>query len=202
MKKLLIVTFLLTGIAFHNCELCDPPDPLPYFDVKGLNMTHFTQDGFISKPIKANQSLSFSEYYGIKLDLLLDYLAYQKSAHKFDFSITPVLNACSPHNPGYKGAKSEKIESIKVTTVFPYDSSHLAGAEINDLLIVENGRIFLDSFIQKNLNHLIAHSEIYLELIKYPDPFIIWKGNFQLKTKIVLSNGEQYETVSDTIRFL
>ncbi len=200
MKKLLIIIFLLTGISFYNCEPCHFADVPAYFDVKGFRITHLVRDGFLSRPSIANETMSFWDYYGLKIDFIVDYISYQKAENNSKFSTVTILNACSPPDPGEKGSKSEKIESIKVTSVFPFDSLHLSGAEINDLLFTDG--MFLDSFIHTNRDRLIPYDEIELKIQgRGPDLFIIELGYFQLKTKIVLTNGEQYESVSDTIRF-
>ena len=86
MKKVLIILFLITGITFNHCDICDFPDVPSFFDVKGFKITQLIQNGASTKPLKANETLEFHDYFGFKINLFLfipevDYLLNRRYSY-------------------------------------------------------------------------------------------------------------------------
>lgn len=201
MRKLICLFVLFIGLLFQFCD-CNFSNVPGFFDVKGIRITHLVKNGFTKEPLYSNAALKFQDYYGFQINLLVDYVSYNLHKEYRSFFSLPILNACSPPFPGTEGAKSEKIRSIQVITIFPYDSTHLAGSNINDIVYHHQEGILLDSFVQRYQDRLIPVPEIAFRLMQMPDPFIIREGYFQMKTIVVLSNNENYEFLSDSIRFI
>lgn len=178
-------------VLMAGCSPCpgfgDDPDKVPpYVDIqsmqveaKGEKFTNSYQSGF---PFEVSYS---GTYY-----------AFIRNNANFSFPFFTTAKACPPKEPkGYKGSK-EKLDSIRIQTIFNFNDSIRKGHVINDRFYVDR---LSDSF--SSISKFLSSGEtqlnqpVSLYLTKQPDTSLL-KCAFWFR----LENGETYRDTSRTIQ--
>lgn len=128
MKKLLL--FALVMIGLPACDGCGPFEKM-YVDVTGLAAVVALRQptNAAAQVLVAGQSTPAAE---LQLRLQLNsrvYSALLAPAGGF------AAMACEPADPEY----TEIVDSLTVTSRYPFDARHPAGTSLNDLLRIDNG---------------------------------------------------------------
>lgn len=192
LKSAFLTLLLLTGFSLPNCVDCDCPNNTPpYFDIKGLEVQLYPKNDCCGNPLKPSAVINANELQGITLYYDAVFLAGQlmRPCIGDHWSLIPTLTACSCEEPGYLGAKNEMLDTLVVTTLYPFDNDHPARSSLNDVLLVEekSGRTPLDQFLSKPPSLIDSQWHQFI-LTKTPQG----ADTFQVSVAVRLSNSESY----------
>lgn len=177
-------------ISCDNCEFAPVPN---YFDVQGAQSFIYARSKFSHLEIlNENSKIERQGLSGIQIKYQVTYIASKLSSLS-----NSRLIACSPPIPGGAGAKSEKIKSLNVISLFDYDDKIKAGSRINEYLVEPYSNLMLDDYILQELN--IPAEEFNLNFNRYPD---LNSSKAQFKIEIELNNSEKYTMTTAEIRFI
>ena len=195
MKKLFsILLFFFFGISFYQCLDCNCPKvEKPYFNING-----FTIDligGFNS--VITTSKMDRYDLHGFRINFLVSYLAKVQKCDNQHYSINNLL-ACSCIEPGYLGAKDEKIENIDIITIYDFDEKHPAGSSINEYIStyqINDSSEVLSNFIMKSN---LKRENIDFDFLKLPS---IDYTRFQFEIRLKVKDDEFYSVKSSEIIF-
>lgn len=199
-KTLFLTVILWIGFSEQGCQ--KPPDDdffgccegiARFIDVEKLSLFH--------QNVSLSQGNASLRDYQLVLAMGGRFYGYydllQEKESIWAISLMSSAMACDCLGPGFGGSETEILKNITVITVNDFDEQHPAGSNINAMLLISDiGGNFvdkpLDVFIKQN-NALISSPYLLLKPTKAP------VKPFQVKVKIELSTGEQYEAESTTI---
>jgi hypothetical protein len=199
MKRLFLLSTILLLPSFFFLAACDkwgtdcncPPIQGAYFRTTGLDAEILEQSGTNAAAAVADGTGVLFDQMRITLNFDVEY--YSVSQRGFDLSkLAPSTYACSCISNGDAGSE-ERMESINITTVYDIDSSHPAGSNINDLLIVSQ------------FNQEIDVDDLPNFQLFYPDFQLRFKerlplGDFAFKAEIKMLDGTLYAAESVNVR--
>ncbi len=184
-RLLLVVCFLLfASCGQDECKTYYPDES--YVDIH--NMT-------IAKPKDAIFGKSES-FYPLHLRFDGPTYAFNQSGDGFYFPLIKGARACPPSpRAGYKGSK-EKVDSIRIVALTPFNGEFPKGSLVNPQFKVD----LTDTLM--TINHYLASERVQLgdlrittRLIKKPDTANTFRAAFWVR----LQNGETYRDTSHQI---
>ena len=131
-KRILLIGLLLF-IADFFVACCHCED-FPILEYKRCELRVFNMDTTISEYTASYSDSIKSESYRLSLNFLTN--ENTCSLKPTGLFVTSAM-ACSCDDQ--YGTPLDRVESIKVFTIQPFDSTHIAGADISDYMIVEGG---------------------------------------------------------------
>lgn len=183
--KILFVLFFFF-INFIRCEIeppCGSGNPLPFFDIKGINQVNNLKDSGNSTVL--NEEVNLKDY---RMDIILD-LTYYAFLQKNGFNST----ACSPVPNGYRGT-NEKINYIKITADKSYDEKHAANTSLNNLVRIYNfsgGQKASNQTLDDYLKSILFSPVGYGLTVTFATP-PSKKQSLAFTVEYALTNGEKY----------
>ena len=204
LKTISLTAFFSIGFIFPSCDWatgdCGNLDPVPaYFDIEGMRLLNYkVKDEYdcCGRDLLDSAAVVSADLFRLAINFDVIYFGQIKRPDSDGLGIMNSALACSPEEPGFKGSQ-EQIESMTVLTLNDWDSLHVAGATINDLLYVYHlgNRSNLDEFLETNMSY-IKEEQISLQLEGASDTH----AAFRAKVVLRLRNGEEYTAESELIR--
>jgi hypothetical protein len=198
MKKAtyLILTLLFTvGFSFPGCICNCPKIQGKYFDIVGMRLMTYKQNGNYIQTVKEGEALNLAEYF-IDAHFDLNYYGLHNQVKpEINFSFINTAFACSCLNNGYMGTE-EKRQELTVITLNDFDAAHLANDTINDLLkrVFVGDTTDLQTYLSKDEG--IIHGGGYTLVLK-KKPQLDKEVHLQVILK--LDNGELYQSSSEKV---
>ncbi len=198
LTALLSIGFLLPGCDYGNN--CGSGNPVPqFFDIEGFHLRNYKVAGEFNccgrTELDSGTVISVDSF---RLNMQFDVSYFgnrEPLPSPFSFGIIGSALACDPVPPGFNGSQ-EQIESLVVITLTDWDSLHLAGDTINDLLYMYDfsQKKELDDFLENNVS-FVKEEEIFLRLHGASDSH----SNFSARVNLKLKNGEGYSAESEVV---
>lgn len=166
-------------IACCNCG------PIYYYSINELIISNLDNSG--KDPIESYSEIINKNAYGLKIRFTT--LELTSGLKKRSFFIAPTLaTSCDCDKWEYA---EESVQHIKITTIYDFNDSYMAGSDITDLFRIFSGGYFLIneyltrfSFSQTILNVDKEHTRSLL-LITPPEN----TGPHQFEIEVTLSDG-------------
>ncbi len=201
LKHLFLTSAFTLGFIIPSCNWgvgsCGDLEPVPdFFNIEGMTIQNYKSESSYDCCQTALQDSAYVEIdnYWMSMDFSVSYFFGQIEERwpSFDFNLIGSALACSPAEPGFNGSQ-EKIESITVVTLNDFDSTHVAGDTINDLVSIYDfsTRSKLDDFLSSNIS-FVKQERLFFQLDATPSSDHYFKAKFILH----LTNGEEH--ISDT----
>lgn len=203
LKTWLLTALFSIGFLFPSCDYgnnCGGGKPIPqFFDIEGFHLRNYKVAGEFNccgrTELDSGTVISVDSF---RLNMQFDVSYFGKREtlrNPFSFGFMGSALACDTPPPGFNGSQ-EQIESLVVITLIDWDSLHLAGDTINDLLYIYDfsQKKELDDFLANNVS-FIKEEEIFLRLHGASDSH----SSFSARVNLKLKNGEEYSTDSEVV---
>jgi hypothetical protein len=193
MMTLIIIIGPTSCFFFESC-----PDVLPYFQIRGLDITNALYTGQGLNPwriINSNETLKYDQYF-MRIGFEKTFLSQDR------ISGGQNLYALSCNENGYAGSKVG-VDTIYLIAQQDYNSRYLKGDTLNQILLTNywtyNKQDFdnffpLTQYIQEN-KEMIQRDALEIKIIEPP----LNNNEFDFKLIFILKNGERFEKVSDKV---
>ena len=206
LKHLFLTSALTLGFIIPSCNWgagsCGDLEPVPdFFNIEGMTVQNYKSENSYDCCQAALQDSAYVEIdnYWMSMDFTVSYFFGQNEERwpSFDLNFMGSALACSPVEPGSNGSQ-EKIESITVLTLNDFDSTHIAGDTINDLVSIYDfsTRRKLNDFLSSNIS-FVKQERMFFQLDATPSPDHYFKAKFILQ----LTNGEKYISETQAVGF-
>ncbi|MEL6925306.1 MAG: hypothetical protein AAFO94_14765 [Bacteroidota bacterium] len=200
--RLLALTLLLvTGFAFPSCDkdtvtMCDC-SAYSYFDVVGMEELDFYRESGNNRTLQPTDSISVLELGAMQLNLKVEFLASLNQSRS-GFSLINSAMACSCAGGG-KGAKTEKIEDLRIITLHDFDADHPADSDITAMFdfdgsITNQPSQPLLEYLEENKDEKMMFYLMAFRLKERPAA----ANDFQVRLELSLSSGERYSIQSNS----
>lgn len=199
LKFILSVAVVTVPTACYFFESC--PDVLPYFSIRGLNVTNLSYTGQGSNPWKVvttNEPVKRDSFF---MRISFEQVFHASARHSGGANLYAL--SCDP--PGYGGSLTG-VDTLYIVTQQDYTPQYLKNDTINAIAGVNYWTMYgddfnefftLSDFIRENSEGIARE---YFE-IKFTEPPSA-NGDFRFRIIFILQNGDKFEAVSDKVSLI